>query len=829
MTSEQNVSDFVLIRASAGTGKTHQLTNRYLQLFSQGVPPAKILAATFTRKAAGEIFSRIAERLVEAAESEAGAKRLQESGGISAIDSARARALLVRFTQQLHLLRISTLDGFFAELALTLSRHLRLPPRWNLVEQPLQMETLALARLISESSRHDLRRLLQWLAKGESSRSVRDLLHRQIQQLYSLFSETDSAGVVPWQFARRALEWDGTTPVPGMLGDDELFPLVERLSQFAREEQFSDSSKMLKDAILLAASTAGAADWKGFMKSTLVKNTLAGKPKYNRKDLPQAWVHLLQRIGMHARAHQMHALVQFTEGAYDLLSRFDRHFLQTKMQARTFMFSDLPRMLERQFLRSNEENPDPAALRAWSDALAAVDHLLLDEFQDTSLAQWEILHPFVKRIVQRASPGSVLIVGDAKQSIYEWRGGVPELLDNLQQRIPELSATDLSVSRRSCQAVIDAVNQVFRNLDAHENLDEQAAELQRWVERFPPHATARSDLQGDVVFHFTSVDPTTKQASSTLEKAVNVVQRISMAKPNQQIAVLMNSNENVAEMVFLLQSAGIDAAEVGGGPLTDSAAVRILLSLLTVIDHPGHSAAVFHVWNSPLRTVIDPGRFGMELPETPPHERPSVEQVTFVAEALRNQLLIHGYGKQIAEWGRILRPYGGPREQQRMAQFEEMTYIWHNDWGIRTEAFRQRVRETRVAFGAEAEVVVMTVHQAKGLQFDSVVLCDLESPINVSPNFVMARDAETLRPTAICRYQSQDIQEFLPPELKEIFEQHAQRRLRERLANLYVAMTRAIHDLHFVLSPPSRGKPRKSLAGIICAALDLEPPGALSE
>src|SRR5258708_34726865 len=83
-----------VIRASAGSGKTHQLTNRYLGLLAAGVEPDAILATTFTRKAAGEILDRVLARLAKAAGDAAAAAALAEEIGQSPIEPARFKILL---------------------------------------------------------------------------------------------------------------------------------------------------------------------------------------------------------------------------------------------------------------------------------------------------------------------------------------------------------------------------------------------------------------------------------------------------------------------------------------------------------------------------------------------------------------------------------------------------------------------------------------------------------------------------------------------------------------------------------------------------------------
>src|SRR5262245_45086819 len=107
----------LVIRASAGSGKTHQLTNRYLALLAAGVEPDAILATTFTRKAAGEILNRVLERLAKAAGDGATAKTLAVQIRTPKLQRRDCVALLRLLLRNLHRVRIGTLDSFYIGLA----------------------------------------------------------------------------------------------------------------------------------------------------------------------------------------------------------------------------------------------------------------------------------------------------------------------------------------------------------------------------------------------------------------------------------------------------------------------------------------------------------------------------------------------------------------------------------------------------------------------------------------------------------------------------------------------------------------------------------------
>ena len=106
----------VMILASAGSGKTYALTNRYVQLLAQGARPERIAALTFTRKAAGEFFDEILKKLADAAGDEAAAERLAREIATPGLRAADFLQLLRQVTESMHRLNLGTLDSFFARV-----------------------------------------------------------------------------------------------------------------------------------------------------------------------------------------------------------------------------------------------------------------------------------------------------------------------------------------------------------------------------------------------------------------------------------------------------------------------------------------------------------------------------------------------------------------------------------------------------------------------------------------------------------------------------------------------------------------------------------------
>ena len=180
-----------LIHASAGTGKTWRLSGRFLELLFAGVEPRRILATTFTRKAAGEIQDRVLERLARACTEPKARAELAEQIG-RPLSAADARALLARLTRRLDQMRVRTLDAFFVHLAKLFALELGLPSDWSIVEEAedrfLQRE--AVARTLERSDRLELVALLRGLQQADASRSVERVLLAEVDSARNAYLES---------------------------------------------------------------------------------------------------------------------------------------------------------------------------------------------------------------------------------------------------------------------------------------------------------------------------------------------------------------------------------------------------------------------------------------------------------------------------------------------------------------------------------------------------------------------------------------------------------------------------------------------------------------
>jgi len=786
----------VVIRASAGTGKTFQLSNRYLGLAAAGESPDRILATTFTRKAAGEILDRVLFRLAEAALDPGALARLAGHLAAADFDRARCLGLLCEMIGQLHRLRVATLDSFFIQVARSFSLELGLPPGWRIVDE-IEDRTLrdeAIREVLARQSTGDVVRLMHLLSKGEATRSVADQIRTLVRDLYALYGEAPPGA---WTALHRKKP----------LAPAEIRAAIEAAA--AAELPPDQRLAKARDRDLAAAEQE---DWEAFLGKGLTAKILDGSLTYCRKPIPQPVVDAYEMLLAHAEAQLIDEIANQTEATHALLEHFDGAYARIKARRRGYRFDDVTRRLGRTPLR---KRLGQVAYRLD----AGVAHLLLDEFQDTSPLQWRVLRPFAEQIVRPGGRGSFFCVGDVKQAIYGWRGGVAEIFEALEKELDGLERRFLDRSFRSSQPVIDTVNQVFHDLVANPALEKYPQAAQRWSKRFTKHTTARADLPGYCRLATAPVAGEDKkdQAAVTLAFAADEVRRLVEQCPGRSIGILVRKNRAVARMIYELRERKIAASEEGGNPLIDSAAVELVMSLLTLADHPGDTVARFHVARSPLAEplgLVDHG---------------DGTAASRLAARIRRDLAFDGYGPTIRRWTELLAGACNRRDLNRLLQLVELAYAYEPAATARADDFVRLVAQRRVEDPSSADVRVMTFHQAKGLQFDIVVLPELDTRlVGQVPAMVVGRPGPTAEIERICRYVGSKLRPLLPRPFQDMFDLHQTQVVEEALCVLYVALTRAACALVMIVAPqsPKARSVGSTAAGLLRAAL---APGVPAE
>ena len=766
-----------VVRASAGSGKTFDLVGRYLGLLAAGVEPEKILATTFTRKAAGEIMARILLRLAECVTDRAVLEEVREKSipvGIP-FDALRAAQLLEAVCRDLPRLQVETLDAFFHRIASGHAFELKLPPDWGIGD------AATLAR-IRRRAIHDLLEahpesaveLMRRLHRGEVRRSVTERLDGLVVELHHRWLESPPEA------------WETITP-PIAPSRGQIDHARNRLATLPlpKKRDGGDVVRWVnaRDALLRAIDDS---DHRSLATNGLVVKILEGATAYQSKPIDPEWEEALDPILDAARHAELTQLLEQNRASLELIAAYDTFEGRRRDALGVYDFGTVTRRLAEGSVTEN-------MLALYDRIDARIDHILLDEFQDTSLLQYAVLLPILHELLAGLpEQRTFYCVGDVKQAIYGWRGGRRALFDAVEGLLPPGSTDTKAKSWRSSPIVLETVNQVFEGLDDAFLRDDDAETAREWQSAFPPHEAAKSDLAGHVTVEIATPREDEDHVSPRelpFLRAIEAIESIQQRDPRLTIGVLLRKNDRVGPLIDLLRERDIDASQEGGNPLTDSAAVNRVLAALSFADHPADGAAHFVVATCALGAAL-----GLE--EDSPTARARA------ARQLRQQLVDQGYGATILTLCEQLAPSCDERDRVRLDQLIELAHRFGDETGLRPSTFVERVRKTPVESPTGSKVQVMTIHRSKGLEFDVVLLPQLtDSWFSPTPT-LLASTSHPLRPAdRITRYVSTSLRRLCRDQLEPIYEGHRAEIVTEAISLFYVALTRARHGLHLWLPP----------------------------
>jgi ATP-dependent exoDNAse (exonuclease V) beta subunit len=775
------VSAHQLLLASAGTGKTWRLTNRFLGLLLEGVPPERILGTTFTRMAAGEILDRVLGRLADAATDPRGLAELRAALRAPELSAARCRELLHGLVRRLDRFQICTLDAFFVRVAQLYAFDLGLAADWRILDEAEEAElrNAAISEVLGEADRAEWIELLRALTRDAATRPVARTVDDAVRAARDVCLESDAAA------------WD-SLPVPAGLDDlrlGEVFDALETLPLPCTAK--GEPRKHWVTNVESARNAIRAGDWAGFLATGLAQRVLDDGQAFGGAEITGELRAVYLTLARQAQHVVLAHVARRNAATRSLVERFELTFARLKRGARGLRFEDLPQALAP--AHGAPEGPlAERRLDLWFRLDARIDHMLLDEFQDTAPVQWRVLSPIAEQLLStHDGTRSFFCVGDVKQSIYGWRRAEPGLLLSLQERIaPER----MSESYRSSPVVLDTVRRVFGALDTCGVFDGDSREVARrashaWRAHFDAPLAAHQGMPGHALLLEARAAGEDEDAwRPPLELAADRVAALAREAPRATIGVLFRTNKGIPLLMELLAQRGVRASGEGGNPLTDSRAVQLALSLLHLADHPDDTVAAFHVATSPLAAFagLAPERFKADAADA--------------ARGLRARLVREGYGAFCAALQPLIED--GPFsawDQLRFGQLVDVAYAFDPAAGLRPSDLVDRVRALRVETPSTARVKVMTVHMSKGLEFDAVVLPELDGKLSAhEPEIVARRDAPADPWSGVSHAADKSVR-AMSPELTELYEGAKLSIYNDALCVLYVALTRAARRLEMIV------------------------------
>ncbi|MBO6513678.1 MAG: UvrD-helicase domain-containing protein, partial [Phycisphaerales bacterium] len=800
--SDPAQSPHVIVRASAGSGKTYRLTNEFISKLFKGEDAAGMLATTFTRVAAGEILHRVLHRLSAGVVDPKEREDLARSIPDHEITADRCAEVLEGLISRLHRLSILTIDSFFSRLASSHSFELGLPATYRLLseDEDQELRERTVDHSIRESTTEELVGLLR-LLQGQA---VQMRTHSAIMQIidsgYAMYLAT-GGDPSPWKSIQPCGQ-------PSTSGE------IERALDRFRDADLPTTQKGEVNKNWFKAQKATIEviekqDWqtfldKGLGKAIRTRDPDTGVVTYSKKEMPLPIYEELSTIFQHAVYELTMEHFQRTISTFRLLQRFDGLYRAAKMNSGMLNFDDPPRLLNDAQVTGDLEH-------LYYRLDTTLRHLMLDEFQDTSMPQFNLLAPILDELLsQNEEERSVFVVGDVKQSLYTWRQAEPKLLGAMIDRWETLEEQTLSKSWRSSSVVLDAVNEIFGTLTSNIAMvnpvgaagtaSAQSANsahigkiaAHNWDEQYDQHEAAK-DIPGFVSLKVAERDEESDPdpVSEVLWSCANTVAEVQTQCPGASIAVLVRQGKHIYPLLARLKKLGIDACEDRGNPLVDSPSVAAAVSMLGLIEHPGNSAALYHVRSTPLGEAL--GIY-------------SSESLFELTSRLRDRCLREGCVPMLCEWLEHCAESMDARGHQRFEQLIELASTLESEGRSDPSTLARVAQERRIEEPGHSPVRVITIHRSKGLEFDAVVLPLMDSQWQVRSGTLLSERADPLDHIQRVTITPNEVLRSIHPELQSIHEQALLKQINEELCCLYVAMTRAKRSLQMIIAEDKNGR-----------------------
>jgi ATP-dependent helicase/nuclease subunit A len=487
----------VVVEACAGSGKTWLLVSRIVRLLLDGAQPSQILAITFTRKAAQEMQSRLQLWLRDLAMGdETFVRQFFTERGIAELSDEQLQRACSLYKEALlaqPAITLSTFHGWFMQVMQRAPLNADVMQGMSLLERAGAEQEEAWEELLEQMRKQpegDEARYMQWLFEAYGLFSTRKLLYNFLAKRAEWWAYTQGEQDT-LTFALENLRNDLAVdmdfdPVAdwGMCGNSE-----EVYFAFVRQLAGNGTDTQAKKAGELEQAWTDSVPEARFAAVSPLLFTQADEPRSFKPTKKQdAEAYLVTRDALFASLQEVRDTLaeqqayRLNEAVLHCGVAFLERYQALKAQKQQMDFSDL----EWQLCRLLQQSEHAETMQYKLDS--RYRHVLLDEFQDTNPLQWQIMRAWFDASVAVESQPTVFVVGDPKQSIYRFRRADARLFNVAREYLQQNFRAETlgnSLTRRNSQAVVDAVNAVFR---------EQPEGFE-----FVEHQTHQTELPGHVL------------------------------------------------------------------------------------------------------------------------------------------------------------------------------------------------------------------------------------------------------------------------------------------------------------------------------------------
>lgn len=822
------------LAANAGSGKTRVLTDRVARLLLEGVEPQNILCLTYTKAAASEMQNRLFRRLGEwAMLGDADlARALDQLGVEEAIDAARmrhARTLFARAIEAPGGLKIQTIHSFCASLLRRFPLEAGVSPDFSEMED--RAARLLRAEILEDFAAGPQAPLIDGIARYVSDTTLEDMLQAILGQREAFRAQQDLPALLAHFRLSADFDEDALAHEVFLGGEQELLrDLAATLQTGGKTDQ--------KAAELLRSITVNASALpvlEGiFLTGPSAKEPFSAKlGSFPTKAVREAHPDLMTKIEplmLRVEAARPHRIALQAARKARALHAFAAAFLpeyERRKQLRGWLdFDD-------QILKARQLLSDPA-VAAWVlfRLDGGIDHILVDEAQDTSPEQWDVIEKLTQEFTsgEGARPDverTIFVVGDKKQSIYSFQGADPGAFDRMKDEFAErlsatgqaLATTELEHSFRSSATILGLVDLVFEGrvaagFDGGRHIAFKS-DLPGRVDLWPVVPKVEDEEDGDWTDPVDRPSPRHHAVTLADQIATSIRDMISSATiPDEKDGRLIRRPVRAGDVMILVQRrsdlfaeiirackaadlpiAGADRLKVGA-----ELAVKDLGALLKFLATPEDDLSLAAALKSPLFGWSERQLFqlangrgptylwqalrdrGTEYPETVAILHDLRDQTDFLRPFdLIERVLTRHDGRR-----RLLGRLGNEAQDGIDALLAQALAYERSDipsltgfltW-METDDF-----EIKRQMGSAGDMIrVMTVHGSKGLESPIIILPDTgKRQVRGAGEIMLSCDVPVWRPAAA----------EMPEQLANLRDEARERDMNERQRLLYVALTRA--------------------------------------
>ncbi|GAB4122302.1 MAG: hypothetical protein Fur005_39950 [Roseiflexaceae bacterium] len=814
---DHSESDLIVV-AGAGSGKTRVLVERYLRLLTTHAPD-RLLAITFTEKAAREMRERVRASLDQRARHAPAQQRMHWAQRRAEIEGAR----------------IGTIHSFCATLLRTHPAETGLDPSFAVLDEV--QATLLLQQAIDTTlsqaiTNPAIQAAFDAFDVGELRQLLAALIRsgNEVAETLEQLPNTTAALLEQWQELHRR----GQQAALDQLCNDPVWQAATTsLRELCQIAPANDKRAQLMLAIepILAAVTnrsTGLAQIADLSQAIGMITLRGGSVKLWGSEAFETSKQTLERLRQCYRqyAEQLEATwdAPFEQQAAESMLALRVLTLQAlstyraaKQAQDVLDFDDL----ERQAVELLQQNPHIRHL--WQEDLAAI---LVDEFQDTNATQRDLVYALAGYTDRQEGSGRLFVVGDGKQSIYRFRGAEVSVFGEVRTRIAAHGREiALAISFRAHARLIAFVNHLFGRMFARQQPQAYEVPFEPLIAHRPASPHHRCVELHLVPGYQRGLPGYQRIEDERLLEAQQVVARLQQlidqgepiiyaaeqdlwrATQPGDIAILCQASSSFEAYEHALRAAGLPFQTTAGRGYYGRSEVRDLIHLLTFLANPHDDLALVGILRSPLFALDDATILEIRLIGNQPLWA-QMHAIAQPSEALRNArsilsdlLALHGrvpvselLRRAIQQTGYMIAVSLLADGERRRVNIEKLIEAARTTPASSLTTFtayledllKLEAREGEAPLEAGNTIRIMTVHRAKGLEFPLVVLPDLSHATPPSRALWLHEKGYGL---GLKLRNAGEWSETAAFRALQAEQQRRERAERERLA--YVAMTRA--------------------------------------